>query len=71
MHGFNCPLWPFRMGTNPWRAPKTEAQRGIGFKTTPIAADTANLAGEIEEVPMAMTGATGPAMVLPRRSISS
>ena len=22
-----CPLWAYRMGTNPFRAPKTEAQR--------------------------------------------
>jgi hypothetical protein len=22
-----CPLWPFRMGKNPWRAPPSEAQR--------------------------------------------
>ena len=21
-----CPSWPFRMGTNPWRAPQSEAQ---------------------------------------------
>ena len=21
-----CPAWPFRMGTNPWRAPASEAQ---------------------------------------------
>jgi hypothetical protein len=23
----NCPLWPFRMGTNPWRAPISEERR--------------------------------------------
>lgn len=23
----NCPLWPFRMGTDPWRAPMPEEQR--------------------------------------------
>jgi hypothetical protein len=23
----NCALYPFRMGTNPWRAPATEGQR--------------------------------------------
>jgi hypothetical protein len=22
-----CPSWPFRMGTNPWRAPMSEEQR--------------------------------------------
>ena len=22
----DCPLWPFRMGTNPFRAPPSEAQ---------------------------------------------
>jgi hypothetical protein len=22
-----CPLYPFRLGTNPWRAPPTEAKR--------------------------------------------
>jgi hypothetical protein len=22
-----CPSWPFRMGTNPWRAPPTEEKR--------------------------------------------
>lgn len=22
-----CPSWPFRMGSSPWRAPRTEAQR--------------------------------------------
>jgi len=22
-----CPAWPFRMGSNPWRAPASEAQR--------------------------------------------
>jgi hypothetical protein len=23
----NCPLWPFRMGANPWRAPVSEERR--------------------------------------------
>ena len=23
----HCPAWPFRMGTNPWRAPASEARR--------------------------------------------
>lgn len=23
----DCPLWPFRHGADPWRAPKTDAQR--------------------------------------------
>lgn len=23
----DCALWPFRMGTDPWRAPMTEEQR--------------------------------------------
>lgn len=22
-----CPLWPFRMGTDPWRTPQSEEQR--------------------------------------------
>jgi hypothetical protein len=24
-----CPLWPFRMGKNPWRAPRSEAQVAV------------------------------------------
>ena len=25
-----CPAWPFRMGSNPWRAPASEARREAG-----------------------------------------
>lgn len=25
-----CPLWPYRMGTNPFRAPASDAQREAG-----------------------------------------
>jgi hypothetical protein len=39
------------MGTNPWRAPKTEAQRGVAFRRVSHAQEAANLAGENEEVP--------------------
>ena len=28
-----CPLWPFRTGKNPWRAPPSEAQRESGRRT--------------------------------------
>jgi len=26
----DCPLWPFRMGTDPWRAPVSDARREHG-----------------------------------------
>lgn len=29
-HIHSCPLWPFRMGSNPWRPAATEAQRAAG-----------------------------------------
>jgi hypothetical protein len=28
----SCPSWPYRMGTNPWRPPASEAQRAQGRK---------------------------------------
>lgn len=29
-----CPMWPFRMGSNPWRAPASEAQRAAARAMT-------------------------------------
>jgi hypothetical protein len=45
----NCPLWPFRMGTNPWRAPASEAQRRSAFKRGPGTENPGNGRGKSEE----------------------
>jgi hypothetical protein len=72
----NCPLWPFRMGTNPWRAPVSEERRAaMAARMVSGSGKPLNHGEEIEEAepevpgPVAlpdpaipMAGATGPAM---------
>ena len=36
---FNCPLWPFRMGKNPFRPPVSEARRALLRKNAGLSAE--------------------------------
>jgi hypothetical protein len=46
----NCPLWPFRMGTNPWRAraPLSETQRAAAIERGVALANLRRLTGKNE-----------------------
>jgi hypothetical protein len=45
----NCPLWPFRMGTNPWRAPPTEARRAAAVEAGRRLAELRTVQGRNDE----------------------
>jgi hypothetical protein len=45
----NCPLWPFRMGTNPWRAPPSEARRAAAAEAGRRLASLRTVQGENDE----------------------
>jgi hypothetical protein len=47
----NCPLWPFRMGTNPWRAPASEAKRAAATEAGKRLAALRTVQGETEPDP--------------------
>jgi hypothetical protein len=44
-----CPLWPFRMGSNPWRAPPSEAKRAASAEAGRRLANLRMVQGKTDE----------------------
>jgi len=57
---YHCPQWEFRMGTNPFRKPASEAQRAqgrkLGARMRQKSAEALNLNGPENDEPVAGTG---------------
>src|ERR1700730_3789077 len=54
-----CPSWPFRMGTDPWRKPASEARRDAARRTMTALNARRNRGGAIPSIPPPDHG-TGP-----------